>query len=126
MSRAFGKFRNIPSRVTDDVRAGRREPQTAAQTAAMPGVLALSRSYLRCSHAWHSYFQIPKLRFSNYIYNLTITQLSIIILKVGTFIEIFFLKLSMHLSTAKPSKDLKKSADENFIVLLISCSNLGI
>ena len=33
MSEAFGKFRNTPPRGTDDVRARRREPQTA-QTAA--------------------------------------------------------------------------------------------
>ena len=31
MSEAFGKFRNTPLRVTDDVAAGRREPQTAAE-----------------------------------------------------------------------------------------------
>ena len=53
-------------------------------------------------------------------------ELSIIILKVGSFSEIFFFKQSMDLPTAKPSKDLKNSADENFIILLISCSNLGI
>ena len=32
MSEAFGKFRNTPPRVTDDVRAGRREPQPATET----------------------------------------------------------------------------------------------
>ena len=31
MSEAFGKFRNTPPRFADDVRAGRREPQTAAE-----------------------------------------------------------------------------------------------
>ena len=31
MSEAFGKFRNTPRRVSDYVRAGRREPQTAAE-----------------------------------------------------------------------------------------------
>ena len=31
MSEPFGKFRNTPPRVTDDVRAGRCEPQTAAE-----------------------------------------------------------------------------------------------
>ena len=55
--------------------------------------------------------------FQLHIYNFTITQLSIVIIKVGTFIEIFFLKQSMDLPTAKPSKDLKISADENFIIL---------
>ena len=31
MSEAFGKVRNTPPRVTDDVRAGRCEPQTATE-----------------------------------------------------------------------------------------------
>ena len=31
MSEAFGKFRNTPPRVNDDVRTGRRGPQTAAE-----------------------------------------------------------------------------------------------
>ena len=31
ISGAFGKFRDTPPRVTDDVRTGRREPQTAAE-----------------------------------------------------------------------------------------------
>ena len=31
MSEAFGKFRNTPPRVSDYVRAGRREPRTAAE-----------------------------------------------------------------------------------------------
>ena len=31
MSEAVGKFRNIPPRVTDDVRAGRCKSQTAAE-----------------------------------------------------------------------------------------------
>ena len=53
-------------------------------------------------------------------------QLSIIIIKVVTFIEIFFLKQSMDLPTAKYCNDLKNSADEYFIILSISCSNLVI
>ena len=32
MSETFGKSRNTPPRVTDDVRAGRREPQPATET----------------------------------------------------------------------------------------------
>ena len=32
MSEAFGKFRNTPPRVTDDVRAERRDPQTTAES----------------------------------------------------------------------------------------------
>ena len=31
MLEAFGKFWNSPPRVTDDARAGRRDPQTAAE-----------------------------------------------------------------------------------------------
>ena len=31
MSEAFGKFRNTLPRATDDVRAGQRNPQTAAE-----------------------------------------------------------------------------------------------
>ena len=31
MLKTFDKFWNTPPRVTDDVRAGRREPQTAAE-----------------------------------------------------------------------------------------------
>ena len=32
----------------------------------------------------------------------------------------------MDLPTAKPFKDLNNSADQNFVILIISCSNLGI
>ena len=31
MTEAFGKFRSAPPRITDDARAGRHEPQTAAE-----------------------------------------------------------------------------------------------
>ena len=50
MSESLGKFRNIPPRVTADVRAGRREPQTATEKLSQNIVKRWRMSGTRRSH----------------------------------------------------------------------------
>ena len=57
MSEAFGKFRNTSPRVTDDVRAGRREQQTAAEKLSHNIAKRWRMGETRCSHGkWYFEF----------------------------------------------------------------------
>ena len=57
MSEAFGKFQNTPPRVTDDVRTGRRGPQTAAEKLSHNIAKRWRMGETRRSHGkWYSEF----------------------------------------------------------------------
>ena len=57
MSEAFGKFRNTPPRVNDDVRTGRRGPQTAAEKLSQNIARRWRMGETRRSHGkWYSEF----------------------------------------------------------------------
>ena len=130
----------------------------------MPGVLAVSRSPLRCRYAWialsrsylrcrytwvglaRSYLRCSQLQpclalvLTNSkitIFQLSNLQFHHLKFHNYTIIDHHFESWNLHsnllfktingfIPTAKTSKDLKNSADENFIILLISCGNFEI
>ena len=61
MSEAFGKFRNTPPRVTDDVRTGRRKPQTATEKLSHNIGKRWRMGETRRSH-WKWYFEFLSTR----------------------------------------------------------------